>query len=121
MQQLPGAVFYEIGGLSCSVGGHDCRVEIPTGGCRSWKDSDIRGTAQPMAHTRFSFDWDWDGADCVLQSRCIAEIGQIQPSRLQALDFWSIVGLRATFAKGQDNSIQPWRVASDGGVHIAII
>ncbi len=119
-QQLPGAGFYEIGGLAWSGGGRVSRVEISTDGGSSWKDADIRGTAEPMAHTRFSFEWDWDGAECELQSRCIDEIGQIQPSRQQALDFWSTDGERATFVKGQDNSIQPWRVASDGGVHNAI-
>ena len=82
--------------------------------------ADIRGTAEPMAHTRFSYEWNWDGSECELQSRCIDEIGQIQPSRQQALDFWSTDGERATFVKGQDNSIQPWRVASDGSVHNAI-
>ena len=119
-QQLPGKGFYEVSGLAWSGGGKVARVEISTDGGNSWTDAQIRGEAHPMAHTRFSYEWNWDGRECELQSRCTDDIGQIQPSRQQALDFWSTPTERATFVKGQDNSIQPWRVASDGSVHNAI-
>lgn len=119
-QQLPGPGFYEVGGLAWSGGGRVSRVEVSTDGGRTWKDADIRGTAHPMAHTRFSFDWNWDGKECELQSRCTDDVGQVQPSRAQALAFWSTPTEKATSVKGQDNSIQPWRVASDGSVHNAI-
>lgn len=120
-QKLPGRGFYEVSGLAWSGGGKVSRVEVSTDGGSTWKDADIRGMAQRMAHTRFSFEWNWDGSECELQSRCTDEIGQVQPSRAQALAFWSTDAEPATSVKGQDNSIQPWRIASDGSVHNAII
>ena len=107
-QQLPGRGFYEISGLAWSGGGTVGRVEVSTNGGDSWMDAEIRGTAHRMAHTRFSFQWNWDGNETELQSRCTDELGQIQPDR------------RVVRVVGQDNSIQPWRIASDGSVHNAI-
>ncbi len=107
-QQLPGRGFYEISGLAWSGGGAVGRVEVSTDGGDSWMDAEIRGTAHRMAHTRFSFQWNWDGNETELQSRCTDELGQVQPDR------------RLVRVIGLDNSIQPWRVASDGSVHNAI-
>jgi len=119
-QQLPGRGFYEISGLAWSGGGKVSRVEVSTDGGRSWVDAEIRGEPQSMAHTRFSLQWNWDGAACELQSRCTDEIGQVQPTRAQALQFWGSDAQQPSYVKGQDNSIQPWRVASDGSVPHAI-
>ena len=108
-QQLPGRGFYEVSGLAWSGGGAVSRVEVSTDGGDSWVDAEIRGTAHRMAHTRFTFNWTWDGTETELQSRCTDELGQVQPDR-------RLVGR----VIGQDNSIQPWRIASDGSVHNAI-
>ena len=114
-QQLPGTGFYEVRGLAWSGGGAVSRIEVSTDGGRSWFDADIRGTPQRMAHTAFSFNWTWDGSETVLMSRCTDEIGQVQPTREQVAEFWGQPGV-----KGQDNSIQPWRVERDGSVHNGI-
>ena len=119
-QQLPGKGFYEVSGLAWSGGGKVSRVEVSTDGGRNWMDADIRGTAHSMAHTRFSFHWNWDGSACELQSRCTDEIGQIQPTRAQVAEFWNQPPDQPPRVKGQDNSIQPWRVHSDGSIHNAI-
>jgi sulfane dehydrogenase subunit SoxC len=119
-QQLPGAGFYEVSGLAWSGGGSVARVEVTTDGGRTWFDADIRGPAHKMAHTRFTFEWNWDGSPCELQSRCIDEIGQVQPSRAQAAEFWNQPPDQAPRVRGQDNSIQPWRVDGDGSIHNAI-
>jgi len=119
-QQLPGKGFYEVSGLAWSGGGRVDRVEVTTDGGLTWTDAKLRGTAQPMAHTRFTFEWDWDGSACELQSRCIDEIGQVQPSRAQVAEFWNQPPDQPPRVRGQDNSIQPWRVDSDGSVHNAI-
>jgi sulfane dehydrogenase subunit SoxC len=108
-QQLPGRGFYEVSGLAWSGGGAVSRVEVSTDGGDSWMDAEIRGTPHPMAHTRFTFNWTWDGTEAELRSRCTDELGQVQPDR-------RVLGR----VKGQDNSIQPWRVESDGSVHNAI-
>ena len=119
-QQLPGPGFYEISGLAWSGGGAVTKVEVSTDGGRNWMDAEIRGTAHRMAHTRFSFQWNWDGNECELQSRCTDELGSIQPSRAQIAEFWNQPPDQPVRVRGQDNSIQPWRIASDGSVHNAI-
>lgn len=119
-QQIPGPGFYELSGLAWSGGGKVSRVEVSTDGGRSWIDAKLRGTAHKMAHTRFSFHWNWDGSACELQSRCTDEIGQIQPTRAQVAEFWNQPPDQPHRVKGQDNSIQPWRVDSDGSIHNAI-
>jgi sulfane dehydrogenase subunit SoxC len=106
-QELPGSGFYEVRGLAWSGGGAASRIEVSTNGGQSWFDADFRETPQPFAHTAFSFNWTWDGSETVLMSRCTDEIGQIQPTRAQ-------------FEGGLDNSIQPWRIETDGSVHNAI-
>jgi sulfane dehydrogenase subunit SoxC len=83
-------------------------------------DADIRGTPQRMAHTAFSFNWTWDGREAVLMSRCTDDLGQVQPSRDQVREFWGVPAGQSFSVKGQDNSIQPWRVEGDGSVHNAI-
>ena len=114
-QQLPGTGFYEVRGLAWSGGGAVSKVEVSTDSGESWMDADIRGTPQRFAHTAFSFNWTWDGTETVLLSRCTDEIGQVQPTRAEIAEFWGRPGVR-----GQDNSIQPWRVESDGSAHNAI-
>jgi sulfane dehydrogenase subunit SoxC len=118
--QLPGRGFYEVRGLAWSGGGRVRRVEVSVDGGRSWFDADLRGEPQPMAHTAFSFNWTWEGREAVLMSRCTDEIGQIQPTREQVREYWQIPPGQAFSVKGQDNSIQPWRVADDGSVHNGI-
>jgi sulfane dehydrogenase subunit SoxC len=118
-QQLPGRGFYEISGLAWSGGGAIRKVEVSTDGGRRWKDAQIQGTAYRMAHTRFTCQWNWDGKETELLSRCTDELGQVQPTRAQVAAFWKLP-LDASFVPpGLDNTIQPWRIASDGSVHNA--
>ena len=119
-QQLPGRGFYEISGLAWSGGGAIRRVEVSTDGGRRWMDAEIRGTAYRMAHTRFGFQWNWDGQETELLSRCTDELGQIQPSRAQVAEFFNVPRDPSYRVPGMDNSIQPWRIASDGSIHNAI-
>jgi sulfane dehydrogenase subunit SoxC len=115
-QQLPGKGFYEISGLAWSGGGAIKLVEISTDGGKRWTKAEIKGTAQRMAHARFGLMWNWDGQETELQSRCTDEIGQVQPSRAQIAKYWNRP-FDATFSvPGLDNSIQPWKIASDGSI-----
>ena len=118
-QQLPGRGFYEITGLAWSGGGAIRRVEVSTDGGQHWMDAEIRGTAYHMAHTRFSFNWNWDGKETELLSRCTDELGQVQPSRAQVAEFFNVPLDPSYRVPGRDNTIQTWRVASDGSVHNA--
>ena len=116
-QQLPGRGFYEISGLAWSGSGAIRKVEVSVDGGRSWQDADIRGTANPMAHTRFGFHWNWDGTESVLMSRCTDELGTAQPTPAQVAKYFNKPLDSKYRAPGADNTIQPWRVAGDGSVH----
>jgi sulfane dehydrogenase subunit SoxC len=122
-QQLPGPGFYQISGLAWSGGGAVRRVEVSTDGGQSWKDAEIRSAVHRMAHTRFGMDWKWDGKEAMLQSRCTDELGQVQPTRAQLAKFFNVSPdhYKTHNVQGADNTIQPWRVASDGSVHNAIV
>ena len=118
-QQLPGKGFYEISGLAWSGGGAIRKVEVSTDGGRNWKDAEFRGTPYRMAHTRFSLNWNWDGTETAILSRCTDELGQIQPTRAQVAEFFKVPLTPSYRPPGRDNTIQTWRVASDGSVHNA--
>jgi sulfane dehydrogenase subunit SoxC len=113
---LPGKGFYEISGLAWSGGGAIKLVEISTNGGKTWTKAEFKGTPQRMAHTRFALNWNWDGSETEIMSRCTDEIGQAQPTRAQLAKYWN-KPYDATFSvPGLDNSVQPWRIASDGSV-----
>ena len=115
-QQLSGPGFYEVTGLAWSGAGAIRGVEISIDGGQSWKNAELRSPAYPMAHTRFGFHWNWDGKECTLMSRCTDELGTVQPTRADVAKYWN-EPLEKVRIRGADNSVQPWRVASDGSVH----
>jgi sulfane dehydrogenase subunit SoxC len=115
-QQLSGPGFYEISGLAWSGGGAIRGVEISTDGGQSWKNADLRTPAYPMAHTRFGYHWNWDGKESMLMSRCTDELGTVQPTRADVAKYWNETQDKVRI-RGADNTVQPWRVASDGSVH----
>src|SRR3989454_4030813 len=115
-QQLPGRGFYEIRGLAWSGGGAIRKVEVSTDGGRRWNNAEIKWTAHRMAHTRFSYQWNWDGQETELQSRCTDELGQVQPSRAQVAKYWNVTLDPSYSVPGLDNTIQPWKIARDGSV-----
>src|SRR3982751_4148602 len=86
-QQLPGKGFYEISGLAWSGGGAVKLVEVSTDGGNKCHTAEFKGTPQRMAHPRFAYQWNWDGNETEIQSRCTDEIGQVQPSRAQIAKF----------------------------------
>jgi sulfane dehydrogenase subunit SoxC len=116
-QQMPGKGYYEITGLAWSGGGAIRRVEISVDGGRSWKDAKLQEPVLRFAHTRFRFNWSWNGEETVMLSRCTDERGTVQPSlaefskRLGApKDFWK------TSSVFHFNAIQPWKIERDGRV-----
>src|SRR5438309_3307437 len=115
-QQLSGRGFYEISGLAWSGGGAIKKVEVSTDGGRRWNNAGIKGIAHRMAHTRFSYQWNWDGQETELQSRCTDELGQVQPSRAQVAKHWNVPLDPSYSVPGLDNTIQPWKIARDGSV-----
>src|SRR6266581_3791336 len=121
-QKLPGPGVYQLTGLAWSGGGAVRKVEISTDGGHTWKDAEIRGQIHRMAHTRFGMTWKWEGQECVLQSRCTDELGQVQPTRAQVAKVFNVPPdyYHDHGVQGSDNTIVPWRVATDGSVYNAL-
>ena len=121
-QKLPGRGVYQITGLAWSGGGAVRRVEVSTDGGHTWKDAEIRGEIHRMAHTRFGMNWKWEGQECVLQSRCTDELGQVQPTRAQVAKVFNVPPdyYHDHGVQGTDNTIVPWKVATDGSVSNAL-
>jgi sulfane dehydrogenase subunit SoxC len=108
-QRLPGRGFYAISGLAWSGCGSVSKVEVSTDGGRTWNAAQVQEPVHRIALTRFTFPWTWNGEEAVLQSRCIDDQGQVQPSRADERKFWGN-------AAGHRNPIQPWRVTREGNV-----
>ena len=115
---------YAISGLAWSGGGTVRRVEVSTDGGRTWKDAQLQEPVLKRAFTRFHLMWKWNGEETVLQSRCIDDLGQVQPSVAEYARFWnkSVSEIhRTTGSKfGHANFIQPWKVTADGTVQNAL-
>jgi sulfane dehydrogenase subunit SoxC len=109
-QRLDGPGFYQISGLAWSGRGRVERVEVSTDGGKSWADARLQDPVLPLAHTKFRFDWNWDGSETTLASRCVDETGDIQPTRS------ALVAVRGTRSSYHNNAIQGWLVRSTGAV-----
>ena len=107
-QQLDGPGFFQISGLAWSGRGRVQRVEVTTDGGRSWAEAQLQDPVLPLAHTRFRFDWKWDGSEATLASRCIDETGDVQPSRS------ALIAARGTQSNYHNNAIQGWYIGRDG-------
>jgi len=119
-QQLPERGHYQITGLAWSGGGAIRKVEVSTNGGRTWKTAEIQSPIYRMAHTRFGMDWNWDGEECVLMSRCTDDLGQVQPTAAEFARFFNET-TENLFAHpgvmtGHNNFILPWKVDRDGKV-----
>lgn len=122
-QHLPGPGFYEISGLAWSGGGAIRGVEVSTDGGRSWKKAQLQEPVHRIAHTRFRLDWNWQGEEVELLSRCTDDQGQVQPSLADINKLWGVntdYWLTTRTRVNHFNAIQPWRVARDGSVHNAM-
>ncbi|HEV8437692.1 MAG TPA: sulfite dehydrogenase [Methylomirabilota bacterium] len=109
--RLAGPGFYEIRGLAWSGRGLVRRVEVSTDAGKTWREARLQQPVLPLAHTRFRFDWRWDGGEAILQSRCTDETGYVQPT------LGELVRVRGQNSIYFNNAIQSWKVAADGSVH----
>jgi hypothetical protein len=48
-------------------------------------------------------------------SRCTDELGTVQPTRAEVAKYWNEQPDKSR-VRGNDNTVQPWKVASDGSV-----
>ncbi len=111
---------YVISGLAWSGSGRVSRVEVSTDGGATYQEAELVGPVHTKAHTRFCLPWRWNGEEAVLQSRCLDERDQLQPTEAEYADYWGLTRgqLYGTIQSqlGHCNWIQPWKVGSDGKV-----
>jgi sulfane dehydrogenase subunit SoxC len=118
--KIPRPGYVEITGLAWSGGGKITKVDVSTDGGKTWKEAKLQAPVLPKAHTRFNFDWAWDGQEAMIQSRCEDEKGVVQPSRAELYKNWGIAETDKPARAIHFNAMQPWRVARDGSVHDAM-
>ena len=112
-----------ITGLAWSGGGAIRTVEVSTDNGQTWNQAQLHDPVLPIAHTRFSLTWNWQGEEAILQSRCTDELGQFQPT---VAEFGEPKGvtpegvLRREAGGSHWPFVQPWKVNRDGSVHNAI-
>lgn len=122
-QQLPGPGYYEITGLAWSGWGKVRKVDVSVDGGKTWKEAKIQDPVLPMAHTRFNFDWTWNGEEVVLQSRCTDDRGEVQPTLAEMNRNWGRSEkdrLDPSTNTFHWNAIQPWKIARDGSITDAL-
>jgi len=122
--EMPGKGYVQITGLAWSGAGVISRVEVSTDGGKNWKDAKIQGPVHTKAHTRFTYDWAWNGQEAVIQSRCTDETGDVQLSLAELSKNWGIA--MSDWKKELKpraihmTAIQPWKVARDGSISDAL-
>ncbi len=123
-QQLTDKGFYSISGLAWSGAGAISSVEVSTDGGGHWQKAIIHGPALPIAHTRFSMDWNWNGKEATIMSRCTDDKGQVQPTAAELAKSAGVtidqVLTRDYQQPGQWHVVFPWKIASDGSVRHAL-
>jgi sulfane dehydrogenase subunit SoxC len=113
--------YVQITGLAWSGAGRITKVEVSTDGGKNWKEAKVQGPVHSKAHTRFTYDWAWDGQEAVIQSRCTDETGDVQPALAELAEHWQIP--LADWKKPGErpraihfNAIQPWKINRDGSI-----
>ncbi len=125
-QRLPDPGFYEIRGLAWTAGTVR-RVEISTDGGENWKDATLQEPVLPYCHTRFRMDWEWDGRERIIQSRCTDEKGYVQPAPNEVPSTWGVDSSQECFdvmgelcnevPRDTHNSfIMSWKIAANGEI-----
>jgi len=125
--------YHQITGLAWCGRGAISRVEVSTDSGRTWKDAVLQTPIYKKAHTRFRYDWNWDGSETVIMSRCTNEYGDIQPTMLELAQMWGdnhephISGEAierfwetANISEFLNNPIQLWKIGQDGSVTDAL-
>ena len=103
--------WHELRGIAWTGRGRIARVEVSLDGGKRWHAARLTGPVLPMAHTRFTYAFRFEGAPMEIASRAIDETGYVQPTSRQLLD-----------ARGPGsgvyhlNPITSWAIERDGRV-----
>jgi len=112
--------YVQITGLAWSGAGKVAKVDVSVDGGKTWKEAKLDGAIHPKAHTRFNFDWQWNGEEAVIMSRVTDETGDVQPTVAELGQHWEIP--LEDWKKPERpraihfNAIQPWKIARDGSI-----
>ena len=121
--RIPARGFYEITGLAWSGGGAIRQVEVSSDGGRTWKTAELEPPVLRHAHTRFVFPWNWNGEEALIQSRCMDERGDVQPTVDDLARLWGVSSdffLAPRTRIHHFNAVFPWKVGRDGTVQNAL-
>jgi sulfane dehydrogenase subunit SoxC len=99
-----------LSGIAWSGRGKISRVDVSLDGGRNWRTAKIDGTVWDKAVTRFYYEFDWNGAELLLQSRAIDETGYVQPSKHALRKFRGVNSIY------HNNGIQTWHLQKNGEV-----
>ncbi len=111
--------YYEITGLAWSGWGKVRKVDVSVDGGKSWKEAKLQDPILPKAHTRFNFDWTWNGEETVIMSRCTDDQDEVQPTLAELNRYWGRSEkdrLEPISNTHYWNAIQPWKIAKDGSI-----
>jgi len=101
----------EIGGIAWTGAGKIRQVDVSTDGGRTWNAASLQEPVLARAHTRFRYEWKWNGEPSILMSRAIDETGYTQPTRAELL-----AQRGPGTATYHLNPITGWVVGADGVV-----
>ena len=119
-QRVSGRGSQMITGLAWSGGGVVRKVEVSTDGGKTYHVAQITGEALPRAFTRFYYQWNWNGQEAIIQSRCLDEKDQLQPTEEEFAKYWGYTRQELYTSSntrvGHNNWIMAWKVNPDGNV-----
>jgi len=95
-------------GIAWSGRGAITRVDVTLDGGRNWREAHIDGPVFERSVTRFYVDFDWQGEELLIQSRCHDATGYLQPTKSELR---AIRGVNSIY---HNNGIQTWLVRSSG-------
>jgi len=110
--------YVQITGLAWSGGGKISRVDVSTDGGKTWKEATLQIPVHTKAHTRFTFDWAWNGEETMIMSRCTDDQGEVQPTQKELYTHWGVPEkeMNKPIRSIHTNMIQPWKIARDGRI-----
>jgi len=109
-QKLTRKGVHEMRGIAWSGHGKITRVDVSVDGGNNWTQARLQEPILTKALTVFRAAFEWNGQELMIMSRAIDETGYVQPMMEQLIDE------RGKVSFYHNNSVQPWRVSSNGEV-----
>ncbi|CAN1723936.1 sulfane dehydrogenase subunit SoxC [Hyphomicrobium sp. 1Nfss2.1] len=95
-------------GIAWSGRGAVTRVDVTLDGGKSWQEARIDGPIFERSVSRFYVDFDWQGEELLIQSRCHDSTGYLQPTKSELRKFRGVNSIY------HNNGIQTWLVRANG-------